>query len=237
MLPAIGLSDLAMERPQSPLPKGLLAATIFLEFAAILGAGLTAGFFGFGVMIVVFHFLKSRTSVRRAWTGIAISLIPAIVLPIQIYARYQLQQRVAEQAARWEGVESPALSFVTLDGQKVELAQLRGKRVLLNFWATWCPSCQAEMPEIDGLVSASPDAKVAVFGISFEDEATVRDYEKKNPVRYPLVVASPQRLPEPFNEIQALPTSFVVDENGVIEAIRSGYLGSDELKALVWKAE
>jgi len=79
--------------------------------------------------------------------------------------------------------------FSTLDGKPVNITALRGKRVLVNFWATWCGPCRHEMPRLDHFARTWRPRGVEVVGIALDDSAHVKDFLKKTPVSYPLWIA------------------------------------------------
>lgn len=101
-----------------------------------------------------------------------------------------------------------------LDGQLVSTAQLHGKVVIVNFWATWCPPCQEEIPEMMELQKEF-QGKLQIVGVSMDDGPPqgVKDFADKIGMNYPIVMGS-DALSEEYGGIPALPTSFVVDPEG-----------------------
>lgn len=180
--------------------------------------------------------LLRTASVILDWLAIAGAAVTgAIVAAIVMTAILPTKQAAAFVA--WEGAESPPFSFVTLEGKQIDSSQLRGKRVLLNFWATWCVPCQLEIPQINRLLRESGESDVVVFGLSSESESTIREFLAKNKVGYPLVSVPKEQLPEPYSDVLAVPTSFVLDRKGVIQFVHTGYVTSDQLKATTWDAD
>src|SRR3954467_10786230 len=109
---------------------------------------------------------------------------------------------------------APAPAFIArdLDGREISTASLRGKVVLLNFWATWCPPCRAEIPDLIALQEKYRD-RLQVIGIS-EDETSpesVRAFAEEHKMNYPIVMTTPA-LQKMFPGISALPTSFILDK-------------------------
>jgi len=215
----------------------LRSISVVLELLAIAGAAVTGGIVAGIAMITIFHFLKPRSSIQRVRVGILVSLAPVVLLTIALYGRVQLVHQASALVSRWEGAESPPFSFVTLDGKQIDSSQLRGKRVLLNFWATWCVPCQLEIPEINRLLRESAESDVVVFGLSSESESKIREYLAKNPVGYPMVSVPKEQLPEPYSDVLAVPTSFVLDRKGVIQFVHTGYVTAAQLKATTWDAD
>jgi thiol-disulfide isomerase/thioredoxin len=102
-----------------------------------------------------------------------------------------------------------------LDGQIVSTAALKGKVVLVNFWATWCPPCREEIPQLVKLQAAYKD-QLQIIGISEDEDVppeAVRGFARSMHVNYPIVVVS-RELEKEFGGIPALPTSFVVNKDG-----------------------
>jgi thiol-disulfide isomerase/thioredoxin len=113
---------------------------------------------------------------------------------------------------------APVFTAVDLDGRQISTASLRGKVVIVNFWATWCGPCRAEIPDLVALQAKYKDT-LQVIGIS-EDEAgvdVVKRFAAEHGVNYPVVMMTPE-IEKLFPGIGALPTSFIVDrESRVVQ--------------------
>ena len=109
-------------------------------------------------------------------------------------------------------------SLNTVDGKVVKLSDLRGKVVLLNFWATWCPPCKAELPDLDALYREyGPEYDFVVVGVDVEeDQATVRDFVQQNRLSYPLLLDGDGQVSNDTYSIRSLPTSMLIDRQGII---------------------
>lgn len=113
-----------------------------------------------------------------------------------------------------------------LDGKIIKSSDLRGKVVLVNFWATWCPPCRAEIPDLIKLQEKYRD-KLVVLGIS-EDEAPVEQvkaFVADQKMNYPVAMVTPdvQRI---FKGVSALPTTFVIDRDGKVQQRHVGLLNA-----------
>ncbi len=120
----------------------------------------------------------------------------------------------------------PAVAMHDLDGRSITTADLRGKVVLVNFWATWCPPCRAEIPDLVALQTKYRD-RLQIIGIS-QDEGSVeivRHYAAERRMNYPIVMMTPE-LEKAFPGIAALPTSFLVDREGRIVQRHVGMLNA-----------
>jgi len=112
----------------------------------------------------------------------------------------------------------PALKITTLEGKPVGLEALAGKIVLLNFWATWCPPCRAEMPSIQALHDAMKGSDFAVMAVSVgERRATVTSFLSSNPYRFPIYLDESGAASRPYTG-QGIPTTYVLDKQGRVMA-------------------
>ena len=119
---------------------------------------------------------------------------------------------------------APAFTARDLDGRSISTAALRGKVVLINFWATWCPPCRAEIPDLVALQEKYRD-QLQVIGVS-EDEGpieTVKRFAADHHINYPVVMTTPD-IERMFPGIGALPTSFVVSRDARIVQKHVGML-------------
>jgi len=120
-------------------------------------------------------------------------------------------------------IGKPAADFKlrSLDDREVQLASLRGKVVLLDFWATWCGPCRAEMPAIEKVYRKEKD--IAVFGIDIgEDREIVQKFLLEQKIDYPILLAAQTRVQQDYGA-NALPSVVILDKNGVIRVYRKGY--------------
>jgi thiol-disulfide isomerase/thioredoxin len=120
----------------------------------------------------------------------------------------------------------PAPAFVVkdLDGRDVSIASMRGKVVIVNFWATWCGPCRAEIPDLVALQAKYKDT-LQVIGIS-EDEAgveVVRRFAAEHKINYPVAMITPE-IEKLYPGISALPTSFIVDREARVVQKHVGML-------------
>lgn len=112
------------------------------------------------------------------------------------------------------GRTAPEMVLATIDGPTLRLSELRGKVVVLNFWATWCPPCLGELGDLGRLSRALEAEGGMVIGISSEDEATLRRFVAARNLPYPIV--SGDGWPAPFDAIGAIPVTYVIAPDGAI---------------------
>lgn len=113
---------------------------------------------------------------------------------------------------------APQASFTTLEGKKIALSDLKGRMVLVNFWATSCPGCIAEMPQ---LVESYKQYRAGGFEViavamSYDPPSHVVNYAKKNGLPFPVVLDSDGALAMAFGDVQVTPTAFIIDQQGNI---------------------
>lgn len=148
---------------------------------------------------------------KRWLCGVLIALFAVPALPAELKV-------LPTQAA-------PALSLPRLEGGSLDLMTLRGKVVLVNFWAVWCPPCRKEMPSMARLADKLADRPFAMLGVNVgESPEEIRTFLKQVPVNFPILLDSDGNHLKPWN-VFAFPTSYVLDKKG---RLRLGLFGSIE---------
>jgi peroxiredoxin len=104
-----------------------------------------------------------------------------------------------------------------LQGKAWHLRELRGKVVLVNFWATWCPPCRKEMPDLDALYNKFKDQGFVVLAISDEEAAKVSPFIGERKIGYPVLLDPGRKVNELF-QVEGIPKSFVYDREGKMVA-------------------
>jgi peroxiredoxin len=108
-------------------------------------------------------------------------------------------------------------ALTDLQGKQWQLKDLRGKVVLVNFWATWCPPCRKEMPDLDTLFNKFKDQGFVVLAISDEDAAKVSPFIAERKITYPILLDPGRKVTESF-KVEGIPKSFVYDRAGKLVA-------------------
>ena len=108
-------------------------------------------------------------------------------------------------------------TLAELGGKSWALKKLRGKVVLVNFWATWCPPCRKEMPDLETLYRQFNDQGLVILAISDEDAATVKPFIAKQKVTYPILLDPGRKVHELF-EVVGIPKTFIYDRDGKLVA-------------------
>jgi len=126
------------------------------------------------------------------------------------------QGAAAQALTPWSGGATPSLELGALDGRRHSLADYRGRVVLVNFWATWCAPCRAEMPSIERLRRSLEGEPFVVLAVNVsEDAAAVRAFADRVPMGFPLLLDRDGRVTRAWGA-RALPVTFVVGPEGRI---------------------
>lgn len=122
----------------------------------------------------------------------------------------------AMAATAVDTAQRPSLNVTTLDGNRFDLADHRGKWVVVNFWATWCAPCIAEMPELSHFGDSRED--VVVIGLAYEDteKQEIVDFLKKRPVTYVIAQVDVSDPPAGFATPRGLPTTWLIAPDGSV---------------------
>jgi peroxiredoxin len=129
---------------------------------------------------------------------------------------------------------APDVSFVTLDGEELRLADLRGEVVLVNFWATWCRPCRLEMPGFEKLYRDKKDEGFVIVGVSTDQtgRTEVEEFLRERDITYPVAMAT-REIELAFGGISGIPTSFLIDRQGLIRHRTFGLFPAPALRIAV----
>jgi peroxiredoxin/outer membrane lipoprotein-sorting protein len=119
------------------------------------------------------------------------------------------------------GSRAASFALKTLEGEPVALEQTRGKVVVLDFWATWCPPCREELPYIEKLREEFA-GQVQFYGVNNEDSGTVKNFLKNHKYELPVLMDAKRQVDRQYG-VSAIPTMFIIDKQGVI---RQHFIGS-----------
>lgn len=128
------------------------------------------------------------------------------------------------------GETAPNAQFQTVNRDRYDLASLHGKVVVINFWATWCGPCKAELPLLDGYYRAMKDHGLVVLAATTEDSLDERQLRKLFAV---MAITPLHRVIGPYAPLGALPTNFVIDRAGVLRYAKAGAFTLDDLNRVL----
>ncbi|HEX8137308.1 MAG TPA: cytochrome c biogenesis protein/redoxin [Pyrinomonadaceae bacterium] len=111
---------------------------------------------------------------------------------------------------------APDFTLAKLEGQPLRLSELKGRVVMLNFWATWCGPCRAEIPELNAMQREMRDQGLTIIGVSWDDTVEgVREFQQEVPQEYTILMGG-EEVQSLFGGIPSLPTTYIIDRDGRI---------------------
>ncbi len=129
-----------------------------------------------------------------------------------------------------EKKKAPALVGKTANGVSIDLAKLKGKVVVVNFWATWCPPCRAEIPDFISIYGEKRSAGVEIIGVSLDEGgwSEVTPYVERSKITYPIILGD-RAVARAWGGIQAIPTTFLIDKDGNVVDTHVGLMSKAQL--------
>jgi peroxiredoxin len=130
--------------------------------------------------------------------------------------------------------KAPNFGLKSSKGEVVELAKLKGKVVVINFWATWCGPCRAEIPGFLDIYRKYKSRGLEIVGISLDENGwdVVKPFVQKYKIRYPVVLGD-RKVVYDYGGIQAIPTTFIVDREGNVVGGQRGLLPEKQLEKML----
>lgn len=143
------------------------------------------------------------------------------------------EEPVADSGLAAAGSPAPGFQLQTLDGTAVSLADYQGDVVVINFWATWCPPCRAEMPGIQAVYETYKADGLTVLAVNAqEDTDTIQAFLQETGFTFPV-------LPDPYGQairaygVRSFPATFILNRDGNIDTIHQGQITPEDLEAIV----
>ncbi len=151
-----------------------------------------------------------------ALTGALLGLAGCSSAPVEEPLEVNIKPLAQRQTA-------PKFELKDANGATVTPAEYKGKVVLLNFWATWCVPCKAEIPWFQEFDKKFKDRGFAVLGVSLDEEGwnVVKPYVEERKIAYRMVIGS-EEVSTLYGGIDSLPTTFMIDKEGKIAAVHTG---------------
>jgi thiol-disulfide isomerase/thioredoxin len=119
---------------------------------------------------------------------------------------------------------APGWQLRDVNGKQVDLADFKGKLVILDFWATWCPPCRAEIPGLVALQKKYADKGLVIIGVSLDRQGPgiVKAFMHQLGMNYRVVMGD-EKIVSEYGGIEAIPTTFIIDRQGKVVTIREGF--------------
>jgi peroxiredoxin len=140
--------------------------------------------------------------------------------------------RLAGSNAAIKGKDAPDFQLMDINGKTVRLADLKGKAVLLNFWATWCPPCKIEIPWFVDLQKQYGPQGLQIVGVAMDDgnpRDAVAKFAREMGVNYTIVLGN-DKVADAYGGVEALPTTFYIGRDGKIVSRVFGLVGHSEVE-------
>ena len=130
--------------------------------------------------------------------------------------------------------KSPTWTLKDVDGREVKSSDFKGKVVVVDFWATWCPPCRKEIPDYIALQKKYADRGLVILGVSLDEisPAEVKAFGEKLKMNYPILVGDAD-IADAFGGIEGLPTAFVIDRDGNVRHTKVGLADAAAYEKLI----
>jgi peroxiredoxin len=139
-----------------------------------------------------------------------------------------VSQEVANMGGLKVGAKAPDFELKTLAGDTVKLSDLKGKKVMLNFWATWCPPCKAEMPAMEGFHKEA-GGEVVILAVNIDPHLDVKAFVDENGITFPIPLDEEDKVNETY-QVLSIPTTYFIDTKGNIGNKYIGAMNLDLMK-------
>lgn len=167
-------------------------------------------------------------------------LVAAVVAAAMLYVGFHMARRsgaIHGPAAVTKSSVAPDFTLDSLDGKKVSLSEMRGKAVLLNFWATWCGPCKIETPWLVELQNQYGPQGLQVIGVAMDDSGKddIAKFAKEMGMNYPVLLGK-EAVGDAYGGVPALPESFFIGRDGKIVGKIMGLESRSEIEDSIKKA-
>jgi thiol-disulfide isomerase/thioredoxin len=172
---------------------------------------------------------------RRQWISIIAISLAALVAGV-LTSQWIYKTGLASDPAIKAFFANP---WQTADGKPVDTEKWRGKVLVVNFWASWCPPCVEEMPTLDALQGEFKDQNVLFVGIGIDSHSNIRQFLEMTPVSYPIVIGGLEgsNLSKQMGNSQgALPYTIIINAQGKATSSKLGKISEEELRKAIKSA-
>ena len=177
---------------------------------------------------------QKQRSQRYTFIGIGLFLVGIMLL---LWMAFQTggSQTVAQTAPERmeQGKPAPNFTAASLARGETALADYTGDVIIVNFWATWCPPCKAEMPDINAFYETHQAEGLVVLAVNAkESESLVRPFIDANGFTFPVLLDPAGSIVNQY-QVRSFPTTVIIDRDGVVRHIQVGMISAEELEAVV----
>ncbi len=187
--------------------------------------GRSTRFFDGGVKILTgLHLLTSQEEPDTSCFVKRLLLFFLIAAPVVALLAFGLTRDARELPSTMVGKKAPSFALKSLEGKTVTLDSLLGKKILVNFWATWCGPCYQEHPVLKAVRKKYPNKDLEILGVVYQDnEKNVREYLKENGAPF-TVLFDPDNKTGIDYGVGGVPETFFIDQRGIIREKHAGIL-------------
>jgi peroxiredoxin len=151
--------------------------------------------------------MKNKRTIMR----VLVLGVIAVALGSAFYTAYSSDESIVEV-----GENAPDFTLVNLEGEEIRLSELRGKGVVINFWATWCNPCKREMPLIEEQYQIVKDQGIEILAVNIaESNLAVSSFIKRLGVTFPVLLDSDRAVTQRYG-VGALPSTFFINKDGIV---------------------
>ena len=188
---------------------------------------------------IIFVYLGYPTRKERGFPmvkkAIAAGILAGLVLVAIFQHFYKIEEPQVIEASKaatgiGAGMAAPNFILKNLAGEEVSLEDYRGKKVMLNFWATWCPPCKEEMPAMQQFYNENSN-EVEILAINLDPQNNVKTFVKDNELTFPILLDQDGATQQTYSII-SIPTTFILDEKGLILKKHIGSMTYEQMKEL-----
>lgn len=184
--------------------------------------------------------LLEETHMRKKWLGIALLILLIGLAGFRLYEDRKDVTDIGEKGLAVTndkngiaiGEKAPDFHLETIEGEKVKLSDYKGKKVFLNFWATWCPPCKDEMPHMQAFYEEKPD-NVEILAVNIEESSSkAGEFAHQYDITFPVLLDKSGAVTEEY-DVYTIPTTYVLDEEGTVSQKIVGPMDEPMMKELI----
>lgn len=176
---------------------------------------------------------RDRETIAALAVFVALALLVLLLRNVAVPERTVSAQ--GADAAALASKPAPNFTLESLDGREISLADLKGKVVLLNFWATWCPPCVREIPRLVRVADKYRDQGLVVLGVNTtfqDDQAKVTQFVREQGITYPILLDVTGEVGQKYTS-RLMPTTYIIDQAGKIVHTKVGEVDEQTLEEQV----
>ena len=174
-------------------------------------------------------------------------LAVAVLIGLVIWGFYSVQNTDSKSKATSTGTNelkvglevgnlAPDFELKNVEGNSIKLSSLKGKKVILNFWASWCPPCRQEMPDMAKFYVDQKDKGIEILAVDLtnteKSREDVTNFMRANSITFPVVLDENGKVSQLYN-VASIPASFIIDSQGVIQRELVGPMTYNSMKSML----